>query len=271
MPTSKRKRTNGGRKGRAKRRKSRKYTKSVSGRRASTGKWARKRMPTASIGTILPNKLNVNMPFRIFEETTQLLGVTKLGPAIRLGSIFNPNITLGSAAQPMSKDEWQNFYGRYRVTHVTIKGTISVRAQAVDSDVYVLAQASTFGLVAVPPNGTAITYRKQIESGRYKMWNLRVQNQAGPIFNKQTQRVNWTIYPGALVKKVYPSSDNMLGWAPFTAAPQYDDNLGGTAEPQLSFYVTDGELRAAASVKVIFALRLMYHCVLSSPNILGVS
>ncbi len=263
MPISrKRKRTNGGRRKRSKR------NKTGTKRKPKGTLRSRPRRNITNMGNIFPAFANVIMPYRHFQSVTQPNNTVAVGPNFRLGSIFGPNF-LVPGAQPMGHDTYAGIYGRYRVKKLHITGTITLRSQSNDTDCYVFAQSDVFGQITNPLFGDK-PFRKVIESGNYRMWNIR--SQAGAAhYGDQIRKVNLTLDATGTVKRNYGSADNKNGWASLQANPVYDDTLGGTAEPVIKFWVTDGESRPAGSVVVIFDLMLRYHCTLASPTLLAVS
>ncbi len=263
MPISrKRKRTNGGRKKRSKRNK-------TGTRRKPKGTLrARPRRNISNMGNIFPAFANVILPYRHFASLSQTGGTVGAGPDFRVGSIFGPDFA-AAGAQPMGHDTYAGIYGRYRVKKLVVTGTITLRSQSNDTDCYVFAQADVSGQIAAPVNSDH-PFRKVIESGNYKMWNIRSQASAAH-YGDQIRKVHMVLDPTGMVKRNYGSADNKMGWASLQANPSYDDTLTTTAEPHLKFWVTNGESRPSGNVVVIFDLMLRYHCTLASPTILAVS
>lgn len=226
----------------------------------SAGRFVRPRNVRMQVGRILPNKARIVLPYHAFHSVTQTDPVVSTLFKYRLDSIFDPDEG-GGGHQPMGHDQWAALYKRYRVTKCVVMGTIYLRTQLNDQDVFIFLQADANVrlLKPVTPFNTAI------ESGRYK--RIRIQSNAGNTsYLKQIRTFKMVFTPKAIVHKTFPQSDNPMGWSDFAGNPVWDDFQTTNVPPKLECWVASGNTRAALSaVLVKVDLHVKYFCDLQDP------
>lgn len=131
-------------------------------RKTASGKYVTKKTPPKTLrATILytplvcPNVMRVKLPYTDLFEFNGGGIFTIVSNVFRGNSIFDPDLT-GTGTQPLGRDQWHNFYNRYRVISSTIEVSAS-NASGISCTIYTFPNN----------NQDQVTVRRQVMEQQY--------------------------------------------------------------------------------------------------------
>lgn len=219
-------------------------------------------MPKQSLGTILPTRLLVKMPY--FEQD----GIGGFAASYAdftysLTSIFDPSVT-GTGHQPRGHDQYLTLYSYYRVRKVDI----SFQAWSVTNDT-TGGQAQIVGTCLSGYSAGSSDLTDIIEEANtigYLRNKYMMMNRAGISIGQNRYTRKMSVDIDKLRMLIFPAAG---------AYPEESDittNFGASPSGfNMYFNAYTGSTTGTENVDIPFSIKLMYHVEVSEPKLFGIS
>ena len=197
-----------------------------------------------SLGYVCPDVALVRLPYTQ-SNSINTVGVTNVNQIFNANSIFDPDFT-GVGSQPLGRDEWSAFYGRYRVWRCTIV------ADFVNNATYPIRISLNAS------NTTTITSPDGEMQQKYSVNDI-----VGGSSAINRTRLSYSLY----LPHLYGST-----FAEFSGSDRYQSLMSGSPSEVASFQICASTLDGGiATWNLYYNVKIMYDCELFDRNELTVS